>query len=88
MGANVDEVKDSYVRVEGSLYHVENPLKAVDIAFKAMHALDSKYHAEANREWLFLERAVYKINLNQEKQVPHLRSVIDDYNNFVVAPTS
>jgi len=42
VGPDPDRIQHSYVRVDKNLYQVENPLKAVAIAFKAMDAMDSK----------------------------------------------
>ncbi|KAK3916197.1 Transcription factor YY2 [Frankliniella fusca] len=62
VGADVDSIGQSYIRLNNCLYQVDNPQKAIDITFKIFHTLDVKYHAEAEREWLFLERAVYEVN--------------------------
>ncbi|KAK3928329.1 Ubiquitin carboxyl-terminal hydrolase 1 [Frankliniella fusca] len=65
VGPDLDNVSKSFVRINSTMYEVENPLKALDVTFKAMHALDCKYHKESLREWLFLEKAVYKINADK-----------------------
>jgi len=41
VGASVDFIKHSYVIINEIFYEVETPLKAIDIAFKSMYALDS-----------------------------------------------
>ena len=82
VGPDPDRIHQSYVRVNKILYEVENPLKAVDIAFKAMHALDSKYHVEAGREWLFLERAVYKVNQDKAADSAKIRPFLEEYRKF------
>lgn len=65
VGEDEDSIEKSFVRIDNVLYEVENPLKALDITFKSMHVLDTEYHAECKREWLFLERAVYNINVEK-----------------------
>jgi hypothetical protein len=82
VGPDPDQILQSYVRVDKNLYQVENPLKAVDIAFKAMHALDTKYHVEAGREWLFLERAVYQVNLDKVAETAKVRPILEEYCKF------
>lgn len=81
VGADVDAIDNCYVRVNDILYMVENPKKALDITFKIFHSLDGKYHAEAEREWLFLERAVYGINVGKSGD-GRVRSVVADYEKF------
>jgi len=68
VGQSKDSITDSYVSINDVLYAVENPLKAVDIAFKAMIVFDSPYHVEARREWLFLQRAIYDIETRLDKK--------------------
>ncbi|KAK3916201.1 Sugar fermentation stimulation protein-like protein [Frankliniella fusca] len=62
VGPDLDTISNSFVRINSTMYEVENPLKALDVTFKVMHALDCKYHKESEREWFFLEKAVYKLN--------------------------
>lgn len=62
------------------MYEVENPLKALDITFKAMHALDCKYHKESIREWLFLEKDVY--HLNTDAPAGKVTAAVKSYTDF------
>jgi Sec-independent protein secretion pathway component TatC len=61
VGPTFKDVKQSFAIVGPRLYEVETPLKAVDITFKAFHALNVEYPAEACQIWQFLQRGIYKI---------------------------
>ncbi|KAJ1525814.1 hypothetical protein ONE63_009017 [Megalurothrips usitatus] len=78
-----DAHSKSFVRINGVLYQVENATKAVDIAFKSFHALDAKYPEESKREWLFLERAIYGINVTKKGLDPSTSKLIKDFDNFL-----
>lgn len=78
VGTHIDSIQQSYIRVNNNLYKVDNPRKAIDITFKIFHALDVKYHAEAEREWLFLERAVYGVNEGKSGDAK-VKSVVSEY---------
>ncbi|KAE8746716.1 hypothetical protein FOCC_FOCC006579 [Frankliniella occidentalis] len=80
VGPTLDDISHSFVRINSTMYEVENPLKALDITFKTMHALDCKYHKESEREWLFLERAVY--HLNSDKPDGKLSAILKSYSDF------
>lgn len=81
VGPDVDSIEHCYIRVNNILYRVDNPRKAMDITFKIFHSLDGKYHTEADREWLFLERAVYGINADKPGD-GKIKSVCDEYVKF------
>lgn len=50
------------VKYDECEYTVESPLKAVDLAFKAYHALQAYYPTESDPVWLFLQKAIYKFS--------------------------
>ena len=78
VGQDKDSIVKSYVRVNAVLFEVESPLRALDITFKIIHALDAQYPKESEREWLFLEKAVYKINLKKSTTT----KLVNDYGAF------
>ena len=80
VGPDLDTISNSFVRINSTMYEVENPLKALDITFKAMHALDCKYHKESIREWLFLEKAVYQ--LNTDRREGKVTAAVKSYTDF------
>ena len=81
VGSDVDSIEHSYIRINDILYKVDNPRKAIDITFKIFHSLDGKYHSEAEREWLFLERAVYGLNCDKGGD-GRIKSVWAEYVKF------
>ncbi|XP_034245702.1 uncharacterized protein LOC117647840, partial [Thrips palmi] len=81
VGPDVDSIQQSYIRVNNILYKVDNARKALDITFKIFHSLDGKYHTEAEREWLFLERAVYGINEGKDGD-GRIKSICCEYLKF------
>lgn len=81
VGPDVDSIEQSYIRINNILYKVDNARKAIDITFKIFHSLDGKYHTEAEREWLFLERAVYGINEGKGGD-GRIKSVCAEYLKF------
>jgi len=84
VGPGKDTIMTSYVRINDVVYAVENPLKALDITFKAMIVFDSPYHAECRREWFFLQTAVYGIKCRDDKKMmdPKTAEIIEDYKKF------
>ena len=65
-------------------YKVENPLKALDVAFKAMHMLDTPYPKECYREMLFLQLAVYGFTTKEDKKLLDTKTsaLITEYKQF------
>lgn len=84
VGADINFIKQSYVIINETCYEVETPFKAIDIAFKYMYALDTKYPAECAREWLFLQRGVYEISTTNGKDIRDVTvlALIEEYLMF------
>lgn len=83
VGTDLDCIKYSYIVINEIYYEVETPFKAIDIAFKAMHALDSKYPTECAREWLFLQQGVYEIMTPHDKKIDaKVLVIIKEYLKF------
>lgn len=82
VGDDPDSITKSFVRLNKHMFDMENPLKALDIVFKVMHAADAEYPAESKREWLFLERAVYGIKLDQKGLDSATANLVKEFNKF------
>lgn len=84
VGTDIDHIKNCYIVINDIYYEVETPFKAIDLAFKSMYALDSKYPAECNREWLLLQRGVYGISTPSDNSISDLTvlAIIDEYHKF------
>lgn len=55
-------VPNCYVSIDKILYNIASPLKAVDVCFKSIHALNASYAPESTRIWMMLQKGVYNIN--------------------------
>lgn len=84
VGADIDSIEYSYVFINEICYEIETPFKAIDVAFKTMHALDSTYPTECVREWLFLQREVYDITTPHDKGISDAKvlAIIEEYSIF------
>lgn len=83
VGPDINTITQTYVILNETYYTIETPFKAIDIAFKCMHALDIKYPVECAREWLFLQQAVYDISTNK-KNIGDIKvwTLIEEYLKF------
>ncbi|XP_046398617.1 uncharacterized protein LOC124165308 [Ischnura elegans] len=68
------EIQRSFSIIGPKFFEVETPLKAVDITFKAFHALNTQYPTEASQIWQFIQRAVFEIP-RDPKCEPYFSSV-------------
>lgn len=53
--------------VDEVLYNVCTPLKAVELCFKLIHALNAQYSPEAVHIWLCIQKGIFKINSKYDK---------------------
>ena len=65
-------------------YTVESPLKAIDITFKCMHALDAQYPPEANHMWQFLQQVIYELphNGQYEAYCGDLEKLLNEFSIY------
>lgn len=84
VGTDINFIKYSFVIINKVWYEVETPFKAIDIAFKCMYSLDTKYPAECAREWLFLQKGVYEISTKYDKDIRdcNVLALIEEYLKF------
>lgn len=84
VGVDINCIRHSYVIINETYYEIETPFKAIDIAFKCMYALDSKYPAECAREWSFLQKGVYEISTTNDKDIGDVTvlALIEEYLTF------
>ncbi|KAG8182903.1 hypothetical protein JTE90_028725, partial [Oedothorax gibbosus] len=67
---------DSYIFIDKILYSVSSPLKAVDLCFKCIHALNATYAPESMQIWLLIQKAVYNITTKYDKQIPSVNAIL------------
>ena len=68
--------------LDGFSYEVDSPLKAVDIVFKACHALHVDYPHEAQKVFAFLPHYVYKFSTSHNVHCASARQIGDKYEAF------
>ena len=73
------EIHQNIVVIDDVLYEVESTLKAIDITFKAFHALHANYPVESERIWLFLQKAIYNIETQWDKQEGTVTALVQEY---------
>ena len=79
VGESLDNIHTCFVRVDSCLYNVESPLKALEVTFKAIHALNALYACEAEQPWLIIQRSLFNMKTKFDIQfvsvnliLPHL----------------
>lgn len=65
-----------YVSVDQILYNVESPLKAVDVCFKGIHALNASYPPECMQIWMLIQKGVYFITTKFDKQISSVNVIL------------
>lgn len=80
VGKDDENPEDMYVRVNSQMYKVCSFLKAVDICFKTIFALDAKYAIECQQVWLFIQKYFYGINCKSDKTSVGLTVLLNDLN--------
>lgn len=78
VGNNLVNIEASYVAINTLLFKVETPLEAVDTCFKIIHTLNVKYSVEAEVPWTFIQRYIYEIMSEHNKQYICVNSLIAD----------
>lgn len=73
---DLEEGIQSYVSVDATLYKLESALKALDVCFKAIHALNAKYPPEAEQVWLLIQRGIFEIVTKWDKQIPSVTAIL------------
>lgn len=70
-----------YVILDDIKYKSETVLKAFDITFKTIHALNARYPPEGEHVWLLIQRLVYGIQTKYDRKIPHVETITNDLKN-------
>lgn len=62
LGQSPSNVSQCFVVTNDVIYEVDTLLKAVDTCFKLFFVLNAQYPSVSVEPWLFLQKAVYKID--------------------------
>lgn len=68
----------SYVVIDTLRYTADTPLKAVDTCFKIYHALHAEYPIQSEVVWLLLQKGVYDIDTEWDKNTAKLKNLVSD----------
>lgn len=79
VGPTTTSIDQVYVAVAGSIYRLTSVMKAFDVCFQSYMALYLKYPLESERLWIFVQRVLYHIELDLDKNVPY--QLINAYKN-------
>ncbi|CAH0547809.1 unnamed protein product [Brassicogethes aeneus] len=66
----VENIISSHIYINEILYDLESSVRSVEAAFKTYYALNAQYPPEAKSAWLFIEQAVFKLDIQQEQPIP------------------
>lgn len=61
VGEDLKNITSSYVVLDDRPIRVESPLRAIEVSFKAYHALHCKYPVQSERLWIVIAKALYGI---------------------------
>lgn len=83
VGSSTRKIEQVYVDVAGGkLYRMTSVVKAFDLCFQSYMALYMKYPLESERVWIFIQRVLYGIELDSDKNVPY--GIISNNSNVPV----
>lgn len=57
-------------------------MKAIDVCFKAFHALNAEYPTEAEHVWMFIQTYIYGINTATDKHFVSVSKLISDLSHM------
>lgn len=58
----IEDVLQSYVTIDETLYTTTSTLEALDVCFKAFHVLQMNYPDASKHLWMLLQKGLYKSN--------------------------
>lgn len=62
IGPTLQDIRQTFVHLyDEHRYEVEDPLTAVDLVFKCVHAIHTPYAFESQQIWQFIQRAIFEI---------------------------
>lgn len=61
VGVDVEHITASYVYIDGVQFKVGSVLQAIDITFKAVHALHAEFQEQSQSIWLLFQKVMYNI---------------------------
>lgn len=78
VGTDLENISAAYVAIDNSIYEVPTALKAVDVCFKAIHALGARYNLEADAVWHLIQKRIYEIETEYDKFYMSVQNLINE----------
>lgn len=78
IGDNLDNIIVSYVSVNDILHQVQTPLKAFELCFKIIHALQACYAVEAEHVWLLIQKGLFELTTKYDKKFVSVTQLLQD----------
>lgn len=75
-----DNILNSYVIYGNTKYKCDSVLAALDLAFKIFFVSNCEYPTLSNKIWLFIQRALYNIEIANEKLGTQLEAILHYFN--------
>lgn len=72
IGLTLAECKDFYVVIDKTYYCFDNCKIAVDVCFKAIHALHAHYPPQSETIWFLLQLGLYELKTPWDKIIPQV----------------
>ncbi|XP_067216916.1 uncharacterized protein [Linepithema humile] len=84
VGATVAECKDFYVVIDTNYYHFDDCNTAVDVCFKAIHALHAHYPSQSQTIWYFLQHGLYQLKTSWDIIIPQVSKQLKNLESIIV----
>jgi hypothetical protein len=78
VGTEYISIKEFYVYYFNTYYKFTNIVKAIDTCFKIIYVFNLKYPLKCGLVWTFIQKYIYKIDLNTDIKNASLTSLISD----------
>lgn len=78
----LNKIVCSYVIVNDVRYKFDSLLKAVDVCYKLIFALNAKYSIECFHVWTFLQRFIYGMNIKKQPSYTTVSNLIIAFNRM------
>lgn len=70
-----------YLKIDEQMYLADNAQSALDFCFKSFHALHAKYPVEAEQVWLVIQKGLYQLHTEWDKNLSGVYDLLTDIEN-------
>ena len=86
VGTTLPECKDFYVVIDKNYYYFNDCKTAVDVCFKAFHALNAHYPPQSESIWYFLQLGLYELKTPWDKVIPQVSKQLKKFKKSYGVP--